>query len=213
MKTTFTIAALTAATSLAASAATIATNTNKTTFGDGNYYGFAINLSSSVVTVTPSLPATFDIDSIQLSGRVTGSGNYSLMKIAVYTYVGDSAIGNFVGLSDAQTLGNNTSVAFNFSGVTVSTADTYQYLFVAGDTTEIDLPDNDLGAYQAVSTTSGLSVTNNPPLPSGSGTYRSNGINAWESSYLPVFTFTAVPEPSTALLGALGVLGLFRRRR
>ena len=204
MRTKYTLAAL-AAMTLAANAATTAVNVNAANnFGNG-YFGFAVNLSSSVVTVTPSVPTNFDIASIELTGR-PASGTYSSMKIAVYTYVGDSDIGDFVGLSDAQTLGNATSATFNFSGVSVVSANTYQYLFVNAATVNADLDDDALASYQARSVSSSLSMSPNGSVPAGSGTYKNNAINSWEGSFLPEFTFTAVPEPSSAALLGLGGL-------
>ncbi|NWK54511.1 PEP-CTERM sorting domain-containing protein [Verrucomicrobiaceae bacterium N1E253] len=214
MKSTFiaTISVL-AASAISATAALTATNVNAADNAGNSYFGFAVDLSSNVVTLseTPA-PATFEIDTLELTGRPSG-GTYGAMKIAVYEFAGDGTVGAFVGLSDAQTLAAATAVEFNFSGVTVNTSGTYQYLFVGDSTSEADLDTEGFAGYNANAVSSSLSMSPNGSLPSGSGTYKNSTLNDWEGSFLPEFTFTAVPEPSSISLLGLGLLSLCLRRR
>lgn len=215
MKFKYTLAAL-AATTVVASSATIATNTNEANNGGNGYFGFATSLDSPAVSVSSTLPSTFDLGSIELTGRDSG-GTYSSMKIAIYTYDADGTVGDFVGLSDVQILGDGASATFSFSGVSLDSASTYQYLFVSDTTVAGDLSDGQQSSYQAAAASSSLSMSQNDSLPGGSGTYKNDSQNSWEGTFLPEFTFTeatTVPEPSsTALLGLGGLSLILRRRR
>jgi MYXO-CTERM domain-containing protein len=68
-----------------------------------------------------------------------------------------------------------------------------------------------LGEFSLLPTNSGLSA--GAPDAVGPSTMRTNGNMGGDMMRLTSFAPAAVPEPSRALLGALGVLGLVLRRR
>lgn len=190
----------------------------------GKYYGFTLAFDNSTY-LTTNVPANQELmlDSITLLTRSDDS-TADAMKVAVYKYTGDSTTGTYLGLSTTtlENVANNTTYTLAFEGITVNSSDRYQFLFVHADTTE-DLATFD--GYQAAAMSWGTSVTNSfsQNIPSGWGTYKSNGINSWEGQYIPVTTVTlstpitpdspAVPEPTTATLSLLALAGLAARRR
>ena len=206
------------ASALIASAATTAFNANNTPDNGNAYFGFAVDFTTDLVILESTDPVSFEMDTLELHGRSKGDPGefYPKMKVAVYAFVGNGRVGDFMGLSDAQTLSPRSSVKFNFTGTTISTAGTYQYLFVTAATSVADLATSGYAGYRTNSVSSSLLVTDNPgPLPQGSGLYMANSLNQWEGSFLPKFTYEAdIPEPSTvALLVGFSVLALVGTRR
>lgn len=198
------------------------------TTGVGTYYGWTVKLTDTFLSTTPVDESFSDLsvtlDSLDLS-LGTGS-SVDNVKVAVYKYAGDHTVGEFVGLSvnDSGTWSASSTVNLQFEGVTLSTNQQYQFLFVTSDATVESLTDTStegstlLSVYQSYSTGLRLSVNQQSGIPSGDGTYTGNGINSWEGQYIPNVTYhtstASVPEPATASLSllALGALALRRRR-
>lgn len=194
-------------------------------------YGFTLKMSDNFLTSTSAgssvtLPNTVYMTSLTLWGRDSGNnGEYHNMKIALYEYTGDGEtaretdLGTVVALSDAHTLSTGGSATFTFANdVEMDTTKQYRFLFVSADATAENLVGTDgttnLAAYQTKATTSSLTLVNNNSLPQGDGTYKNNSMSSWESLYMPKLKITSyVPEPATATLSLLALVGLAARRR
>lgn len=165
----------------AAQAATIfsTTNINAASSAGNNYFGFATQLVSPVMSTTTSgvvatLPETVYLNSLSLDMR-SGSGTGTTFKVAVYTFTADGTVGDLVGLSsNANAWADGATLTFNFNDVELTSSATYQYLFVSENTSWEDLnPTADtenMAAYRNHAVSASLSMSNNTVnLPSGTG--------------------------------------------
>ncbi len=192
----------------------------------GNYYGFTLAPDNATYLTTniPQGVTELNLDSLTILTR-SGSASATDMKVAVYTYTGDSTVGTYLGSSSSTGTGvaADTTLTLTFSGVTIDPTARYQFLFVQADATDLTLGTFD--GYKSVAIAWGISVTNSfsAQIPGGWGTYKGNGINSWEGNYVPVTTLTmstvastetpSIPEPATATLSLLALAGLAARRR
>lgn len=188
----------------------------------GNYCGFTLAFDNSTY-LTTNVPADteLNLDSITLLSRTNGSADD--MKVAVYEYVGDGTVGTFLGTSSTVPFAANTTFTLTFDGITVNSSDRYQFLYVSASAVDATLGTFD--GYKAAAMQWGTSVTNtfSQNIPGGWGTYKNNTLNSWEGQYIPVTTVTlstpitpdspTVPEPTTATLFLLALVGLAARRR
>lgn len=227
MKPILSVIAVLASLGLAQAATVFSTTNTNTPDNQGNgYYGFATKLTSPNVMTTTSggeavdLPDTVYLNNISMVMRNGGSG--TAFKVAVYSYTADGTVGDLIALSsNSNDWAQGATLTFNFDSVALTSTNTYQYLFVNASSTWDALNKTagaeNMTAYQAASVSESLSMSNNTSIPSGSGTYKANTLNQWESSFLPAVTFTtsneAVPEPTSATLGLLGLGSLLLRRR
>ncbi|GAA5493903.1 PEP-CTERM protein-sorting domain-containing protein [Rubritalea squalenifaciens DSM 18772] len=221
MKKQLTCAAL-ALMPFAASAATIVTSYGTVTGandGDqaGPMFGQGITVNVGADTADASIPSTVYLD--QLSFQSTSSG-VGIGTATVYIHVYDafdvdgtnapSVIGNLVAVSsttiDLSAVGANETMTWDFAGEGIDKSSTYYYV-LATDTNAATVGDS------ANLTGSGFELNTGNQYTGGQG-YRANGTTTdWDLEF-ELVTSTAVPEPSsTALLGCVGVLALFRRRR
>ncbi len=192
----------------------------------GNYYGFTLAPANDTYLTTdiPEGVTELNLDSLTIQTR-SGDVIAKDMKVAVYTYTGDSTVGTYLGSSSSTgtEITADTTYTLTFSGVTIDPNARYQFLFVNADADAVTLGTFD--GYKSVATSWGVAVTNSfsTGIPGGWGTYKSNGINSWEGQYIPVTTLTmstvgstespVVPEPATATLSLLALAGLAARRR
>ncbi|MCD8271498.1 PEP-CTERM sorting domain-containing protein [Akkermansia sp.] len=212
-----------------AQAATIfsTTNINAASSAGNNYFGFATQLTSPVMSTTTggeeaTLPETVYLNSLSLDMR-SGSGSGTTFKVAIYTFTADGTVGDLVGLSsNANAWADGATLTFDFNNVELNSTATYQYLFVSEDTTwenlNLTAGTENMTAYRNHAVSASLSMSNNNVnLPSGTGTYKNNTLNSWEGRYLPAVNFSTsnevIPEPATATLGLLGMGALLLRRR
>jgi autotransporter-associated beta strand protein len=109
--------------------------------------------------------------------------------------IGNVTVANVAGAT--LLLGNNTSIA-----------DTATLLFGGNSTINLNFTAGDVNAEVVGAITNGT-------ISIGAGTYDASELNAFfgGSSFIGTGALQVVPEPSVALLGGLGVLGLLRRRR
>lgn len=208
-----------------ASAATLSVTDNGTSIYT-SAQGFAIdftsaapNNSSLTTGWSPTLLAgtTYILSSIspQLSGVVeNGTGNFYL---GVYTGLSGGNLTGFLGTS------TNT---VNFASVTAGSFQQYDF---SGINVTADAAADGAGTgllhFIFQSGTTGLASLN--ASSDSVGVYRSGPSSPFATGYSAIIAGTnlvgnrapnytavvAVPEPSTAILGGLGVLGLMLRRR
>ena len=208
-----------------------------------NYYGFTIALGTSYGAITTTMGeqlitsmnedmTQYALNTITLTTRSGNNDGADPIKIAIYKYTSDGAVGDFVGLSttSAEYPGALKDVDFSFENVTLAADTRYQFLFVAADTTVQTLTDMTaegstlFSNYQAAAKSWDISVTDNnggQTLTAGWGTYGNNAAGGHAGQYLPCVqlatTVTSkyeyVPEPATATLSLLALAGLAARRR
>ena len=98
----------------------------------------------------------------------------------------------------------------SFTGITLSSSTKYWFVFsednIAGDVANFRVKLNTTGSDAVAGPGLGYLVgdTTQAVLPT-------NATQNWGTAF--TVDFTAVPEPSAALLGGLGILALLRRRR
>ncbi len=213
-----------------AQAATVFSTTNSNTPNDSYdaCRGFATKLTSPGVLTTTSggttatLPPTVYLDDISLTTS-NSSDSYEAFKIAVYSYTAEGTVGELVALSsNSNAWARGTTLTFNFDSVALNSTSTYQYLFVKAATTWDDLNktagSQNYNAYWDASISEAVSMSSytSGVLPEGNGLYSNNALTS-PLSNLPAVTFTtsneAVPEPTSATLGLLGLGSLLLRRR
>ena len=215
-----------------AQAATVFSTTNSNTPNDSYdaCRGFATKLTSPGVMTSTSggtaatLPPTVYLNDISLTTATeSGWGACEAFKIAVYSYTANETVGELIALSsNSNAWAGGTTLTFNFDSVALNSTSTYQYLFVKAATTWDDLNktagSQNYNAYWDASISEAVSMSSytSGVLPEGNGLYSNNALTS-PLSNLPAVTFTtsneAVPEPTSATLGLLGLGSLLLRRR
>lgn len=191
--------------------------------GAGSYYGACFDLTTATFATTTvnaqsvTLPSKVVLNSVAFTTPIgTGTGDLSSAKLAVYKYTEASTTGDFITISsNAVTWTTSSTLTFNFSGdITLSTADKYQFLFVSSTAKAADVDTFAEYKTQAGRFRINLGGYTNT-LPTGFGLYKSNALSAKEGNYLPLVTVktSPIPEPSTATLSLLALVGLVTRRR
>ena len=144
----------------------------------------------SFVTVTSQAPGSL---SVTLGGSFAGYAEQ-----AEPTPIGTITTGN------ALLNRSIYSILTNASSIASATASS-QFAFLLIGTINDDNPDEYLYTSNPV----------NAPIIGSIGSYTGNaaGFGTVEDTYVTLKMATSIPEPSAALLGAFGVLGLLRRRR
>jgi len=129
--------------------------------------------------------------------------------LTVNTTGGVTSLGTFIGSSTnsiASSVASNTQISFTFNNLELTTGNDYQFVF---STTATPTLTSEIGSA-SLELKTGTNLLAETSLVAGNSSSYTNR-NAWE----PVFsmTYTSVPEPSTALLGGLGLFAMMRRRR
>lgn len=215
-----TLAAL-AATSVAASAATVTTSYSTVSGPDDNnqagpMWGQGITVNVGADTPDGSIPTTVYITELSFQYSSSNSGGLPGGYIHVYdNFATDgtgaiTAIGNLVAVSNETTFGALTGgeqLTWTFDGTAGIDKSTTYYYISAIDTTAATVGSNGnlIGAgYE-------LDVGN--PY-SGGQAYRGNGGQSdWDMAFELKTETVPVPEPSSAALLGLGGLALILRRR
>lgn len=231
MKSLIPLVAAFAASALASHGAVVIYNqdsppseTGLPTGGWGNYKGFGFSYADPALSVDYTEPdeaplaTTLDLTdlTVRRAGTASGTpiGDPSNVLLKVYTtqtpttatWVGDSTTtGNMAGAI------SETNISFSFEGLTLDSAQTYWFYFANADETG-NLPIEDITFASGR-----LRVTNVADHTYTSGNLVNGASQTnWatqDGAYDAVFQATLVPEPSIALLGGIGLLGLLRRRR
>ncbi len=201
MKIATTLAVL-AATSLVASAATTFTNAGVTLTNGGNYNGASANLGDTGWSISGDpFAATVALTGVTLYRRAGTGGTDAASYLNVYaggTFVGSST--NSINLGTGITA-EGAAAAFLFNNLPISTATTYQYRL---QQTATDGGTANSARLQVVQ-----------PANLANGFMLNSGYTGADTGFDPKYSISVgvVPEPSAALLGGLGLLGLLRRRR
>lgn len=135
--------------------------------------------------------AVFDSVTLDANGAVTGLGTLRAVSSNSVTNVG-----------------NNAMMTFNFANQELTVGNNYGFVLVDNDNS-----DNSGFAFAEISSANfelktGTNLLQENTLIGANATGVTNAA-AWE----PVFELQYIPEPSSALLGGIGMLLLLRRRR
>lgn len=191
--------------------------------------GFAaqLNFPGALTTTsgggTVKLPSTVYLNTISLSTTKYGNPSISF-KIAVYSYIAAGTVGELVALSsNSNDWEQEATLSFNFNSEALTSTAIYQYLFVDASSTWDSLNKTagaeNMAAYQAASVSGSLYFANgdDETFIKGCGPYSNNQLPSQIWQQVPAVTFTtsnkAVPEPTSATLGILGLGSLLLRRR
>lgn len=176
------------------------------TSGGGNNYGLIYDSYSSLAGGT--LPATIQVGTYTFEARVgnNGVGGNGFSGLNDLTVAGNASLGLVAGFfvtaeADAQDTKNNMYFEWN-SLASVS------YSQPTGGNPAEDTWTTWTFTWEIDSGSPVIGTNPNFGVYTKTGGGGGNGF--WDDSTM---TFTAVPEPSTSLIGALFGLGLLRRRR
>ncbi len=215
----------------AGNAATIIANPWSGVLGDrGNMSAFAFkaDAGSYPASVTPadSLTPTFLLGEVTLfrpndttapnfgTDATLTTGADTPVFLDIYTTMSaGNVFSGYVGSSSTSVAWSGTTqdgaYSFSFTGITLDSAAKYWFVFSE------DNVEGDVANFRTKLNTSGNNTTAGPGQGylvndlAQSVTPVNNTVRDWGMAY----SVTAVPEPSVALLGGLGLLGLLRRRR
>lgn len=184
------------------------------TFGNAAT-GQSFTPSMGMVDDPGASTATIDLTSFSLwsnGGSGAGNGNLNNVYLLIYDANPNPAVGsaNLLGASTnfidhSPNLAQGSQMTWTFNNLTLNYTTTY--FAVLASTTDGSLGINDVGVA--------LQVSNSNPYNGGTGLINDFSVASTQDAKFSA-TFVnpvAVPEPSAALLGGLGMLALLRRRR
>ncbi len=194
--------------------------------GNMSAFAFKADAGNYPASITPadSLTPTFSLGEMTLlrpndvttpvfgtGVRQTTDANTPVFLDIYTTAAAGNVFSGYVGSSSSSVTWSSTTqdgaYTFSFTGITLDSATKYWFVFSE------DNVDGDIANFRAKLNTSGNNTTAGP----GQGylvndlaqsVSQDNVTRDWGVAYT-----ATVPEPSSALLGGLGLLGLLRRRR
>lgn len=182
----------------------LAVVTNNTTVGLVTLDGATVNGTAYLVSRTGAIASTTAI-----SDFITSGGTLTEFNTLVTTLAG-TVTATSPGL--VRTVGFTNGLLTTTGGQEMGNAANRTYLFIAS----VDVNNNvtGLGFYAGPNVPAAGAVTFNPTTSTDTvGLGTSVFAAGSPPSGFQLASVTVVPEPSMALLGALGALGLIRRRR
>jgi hypothetical protein len=176
-------------------------STNAISGGNSGGQNFTTNVG---ISPDPGALTTIDLTSISFwsSGAATTPNNTTYLHI--YDARPTASVGNLIGVSSntidtSPALAADTKMTWTFNNLTLNFGTKYWAIFA-----------NTTSKVTALSVGLGLQIQNTNPYSGGTVLASNLGDVAAQDAR---FEATFVPEPSTALLGSLGMLALLRRRR
>jgi hypothetical protein len=191
--------------------------------GWGTYRGFSVTFNDVALTTAYTAPDASPTPSTlyltdltirhpgnQGAGSTPTSGDWTTAMVKVYTtqtpttasYIGDSLQTN-----DLSQTGTERNLTYTFSNLQMTSGQKY-YFYFANTAGNEEIGDVTWAAGR-------LRVSNNANLTYSSGNLVNQTWGNQDTAFDAVFaaSFSSVPEPSVTLLGGIGMLLLFRRRR
>lgn len=165
-------------------------------------------------TVAANLPLSNPVQLLTISvvGRSSTGGTAGNIFLDIYSgnASGAPAAANYIGSStnflDVEGALDNQILTFNFNSLNLIPSTTYTFYFSTNNVAG--------GAATGRVEAAGFPPAGNESTYAGGnsiGTASFNAISTLDMRFSA--TFDSVPEPTVAMLGGLGVLGLLRRRR
>lgn len=184
----------------------LATNANKdrqyawTIAGTGAAAGAEVKVTYTVTTSAGNMSNALTFDTFFRYGGDLNVGSGQSLMITINTIgINSGWTLNSIAMSDTVTVAINGGRTARFS---VNGGATFDYLGTGSGVSQQNVTDSRFEAFDAAGDT--LSFQNVNQTENGGMNLRNLGMT---------FDVTAIPEPSAALLGGLGVLALLRRRR
>jgi hypothetical protein len=206
----------------------VTNNTAILTLANHNYVGFNLNGSTTTINNGPSGVGGTDVlftavplnSSGTQSGLTLGTTGFAFQSTGSSNSNVNSAVGSpqtFTTVLDRVIGDDNNSASFNLSGLTAGFNYYVQFFSSTPDSNINSTTRITSGGVQSVAFAGGTHAGGATKFITASftadSTSQSFAITGAEPTFSAVVVGTAVPEPSTALLGGMGLASLLLRRR
>lgn len=176
---------------------------------NGNPVAPEAGLASVIVFTTLTDTQVSDLAAAQDYATLFAPGNFTTLASDNFTTFSGAGYGQVAGFFDMGASGINPTLLLNETLYAYFSSGSELGLFKTNSTLVADSPP------PATETTYPLSLASGTALIGSFGTYNVPvyGPGGTTDQTANSFQLVAIPEPSAAFLGALGALGLLRRRR